>query len=169
MAELTFAKTYYTQLRDWEKKEEQRLIIKTPEQVLNLQETCGVKTYYTQFGGCDSEQRRLINVTDKRIVHRLLGDYKSRCANTGIQPSDLLRLHKNRKLNLITIGKKKFVSRESIHEMFITCQERKAPQGSGSKGERAGNPFGASSTQDAKLALAALNQTIREQKENCLF
>ena len=90
MAELTFAKTYYTQFEDWEMKEEQRLIIKTPEQVLNLQESCGVKTYYTQFGGCDSEQRRLINVTDTGI-YNLQEACERFFANTGVQPSDLER------------------------------------------------------------------------------
>ncbi len=67
MAELTFVRTYYTQLGDWEKKEEQSLIIKTPTQALNLQESFGVKTYYTKFSGCESEQPRLIASFEKRV------------------------------------------------------------------------------------------------------
>jgi hypothetical protein len=165
MADLAFAKTYYTQLGDWEKKEEQRLIIETPKQVLNLQESCGVKTYYTQFGGCDSEQRRLINVTHKRL-YNLQEACDVFAPNTSLQPCDLLYQAKVKRLKLVRIGGEPLVTAEAIYEMIIACQERKAPQGSGSKGERAGNPFGASSTEDAKLALAALNQTIREQKEN---
>jgi hypothetical protein len=141
------------------------LIIKIPKQVLNLQESCGLTTYYTQFSGCDSEQRTLINVTDSGI-YNLQEACERFFANTGVQPADLLYQSKKKRLKLIRIGGEPLVTAEAIYEMIMVCQERKAPQGSGSKGERAGNPFGASSTEDAKLALAALNQTIREQKEN---
>jgi hypothetical protein len=51
MAELTFAKTYYTTLGDCWSQEERRAAIETPTLVYRPQEASGTKTYYTDCQG----------------------------------------------------------------------------------------------------------------------
>jgi hypothetical protein len=162
MAELTFARTCYTQLGDWEQKEEQRSVIATPTQVLNLKECCGEKTYYTQFGGCDSEQRRrLINVTDTGIYN--LGEACERFfANTGVQPADLLYQSKKKKLKLTRIGKNTLVSAKAIHEMIIACQGKENLPDCSRKNEQVARRSGSLSMPDAKSAQAAAEKTFAE-------
>ncbi len=161
MAELTFARTYYTQLGDWEKKEEQRLVIATPTQVLNLQESCGVKTYYTQFGGHDSGQGRLVTVTDSGI-YNLQEACERFFANTGVQPADLLYQSKKKKLKLTRIGKNTLVLAKAIHEMNIACQGKENLPDCSKKNEQVARRSGSLSMPDAKSAQAAAEKTLAE-------
>jgi hypothetical protein len=159
MADLTFTRTYYTQLGDWEKNEEQRLVIATPTRVLNLEESCGVKTYYTQFGGRDSEQRRLVTVTDSGI-YNLQEACERFFANTGVQPADLLYQSKKKKLKLTRIGKNTLVLAEAIHEMIIACQGKENLPDCSRKNEQVARRSGSLSMPDAKSAQAAAEKTL---------
>ena len=161
MTELTFAKTTHTTLGDWEKKEEQRLVIATPTQVLNLQESFGVRTYYTQFSGCDSEQRRLVAVTDSGI-YNLQEACERFFANTGVKPADLLYQSKKKKLKLTRIGKNTLVSAKAIHEMIIACQGKENLPDCSTKNEQVARRSGSLSTPDAKSAQASAEKTFAE-------
>jgi hypothetical protein len=85
--------------------------------------------------------------------------------NKGVTPKTLKKLHREGKLDIICMGRKKFVTHDAILNMMERCQERKVPHDSGLKKDPAGKPFGISSTADEKSAQAALNQELRKLKE----
>jgi len=168
MTELTFSKTTYTTLGEWGLQKEPKEAIVTPTHAFCPEQFSNKGIRYTRPVNSEPENQWLLT-RSQRQVYTLEEACSTFFANTGIEPSDFLKLNKRKKLKLVRMGKKTLVSIDSIHEMLLTCQERRNPQDSGSKGERAENPFGASSTEDARSARAALSQELEKLKESSSY
>src|SRR5271166_3875501 len=105
MTELTFLRTTYTTLGEWELQKEPKEAIVTPNQAFCPEQFSKKGIRYTRLVNSEPENQWLLT-RSQRQVYTLEDACSTFFANTGIEPSDLLKLNKKKKLNLVRVGKK---------------------------------------------------------------